>query len=101
MTSPAAYAEVIGDPIEHSRSPDIHRFWLEALGIDADYRRQLVRAGEIDAYVARVRIDPAWRGSNVTMPLKRLALDLAEEATDRAVAAGAANLLVMRDGKLF
>jgi shikimate dehydrogenase len=35
------------------------------------------------------------------MPLKLDALDLAEEATDRAVAAGAANLLLMRDGKLF
>ena len=35
------------------------------------------------------------------MPLKRIALDLAEEATDRAVAASAANLLLMRDGKLF
>ena len=101
MTSQTVFAEVIGDPIGHSRSPDIHLFWLEALGIDADYRRQLVRADELDAHVARVRADPAWRGSNVTMPLKRLALDLAEEATDRAVAAGAANLLLMRDGKLF
>ena len=53
------------------------------------------------AYVARVRADPLWRGSNVTMPLKRVALDLAEEATDRAVAASAANLLLMREGKLF
>ena len=67
----------------------------------ADYRRQLVRADDLAPYVARVRADPSWRGSNVTMPLKRLALDLAEEATDRAVAAGAANLLLMREGRLF
>ena len=101
MTSERAYAEVIGDPIEHSRSPLIHGFWLDALGIAADYRRQLVRAADLAAYVARVRADPLWRGSNVTMPLKRMALDLAEEATDRAIAASAANLLLMRDGKLF
>ena len=95
------FAEVIGDPIEHSRSPLIHQYWLDALGIAADYRRRLVRADEFAFYVASVRADPLWRGSNVTMPLKRLALDVAEEATDRAVAASAANLLLMRDGKLF
>ena len=95
------YAEVIGDPIDHSRSPPIHQFWLDALGIAAKYRRHLVRAEELASYVAVVRADPLWRGSNVTMPLKRIALDLAEEATDRAVAASAANLLLMRDGKLF
>ena len=39
MTSDRAFAEVIGDPIEQSRSPVIHRFWLDALGIAADYRR--------------------------------------------------------------
>ncbi len=101
MTSSIAYAEVIGDPIEHSRSPLIHQFWLDALGIAAGYRRHLVRADELASYVATVRADPEWRGSNVTMPLKRIALDLAEEATDRAVAASAANLLMIRDGKLF
>src|SRR3546814_10170019 len=33
-----AYAEVIGDPVAHSRSPFIHNFWLGELGIDAEYR---------------------------------------------------------------
>jgi len=101
MTSQEIFAEVIGDPIEHSRSPLIHQFWLDALRIGADYRRRLVRTEELTAYVASVRADPQWRGSNVTMPLKRAALDLAEESTDRAVAAGAANLLLIREGKLF
>ncbi|MDQ3079880.1 MAG: shikimate dehydrogenase [Pseudomonadota bacterium] len=97
----SAYAEVIGDPIEHSRSPLIHQYWLDALGIAATYRRQLVREDELASHVAAARADPQWRGSNVTMPLKRAALDLAEGATDRAVTAGAANLLLMREGKLF
>ena len=101
MTSERPYAEVIGYPIEQSRSPLIHQFWLDALGIAADYRRRRVHAGDLESYVASVRADPLWRGSNVTMPHKRAALDLAEEATDRAVAASAANLLLMRDGKLF
>ncbi len=95
-----SYAEVIGDPVDHSLSPVIHGFWLEALGIDAEYgRRQLTRAS-LPAYLDKRRSDASWRGSNVTMPLKLDAIGLADDATDQAVAAGAANALVPRDGKI-
>ena len=48
------YAEVIGDPITQSKSPLIHRFWLDALGIDGDYRAMHVTAdGLSDYFVAR------------------------------------------------
>jgi len=99
MTS-RPYAEVIGDPIDHSLSPAIHQFWLEALDIDADYRRRRVSRADLPAYIEERRKDLAWRGANVTMPLKLDAAALADEVTDRAVAAGAANVLMMRDNKL-
>lgn len=95
-----AYAEVIGDPIDHSLSPTIHGFWLDALGIEASYGRRKVSRAELPSYLAEKRADPNWRGSNVTMPLKLDAVALADAAADRAVAAGAANLLMMREGKL-
>ena len=38
-----AYAEVIGDPIAQSKSPAIHGFWIERLGLEADYRHCHVR----------------------------------------------------------
>jgi shikimate dehydrogenase len=98
MTSP--YAEVIGDPIDHSLSPAIHGFWLEALGIDARYGRRRVGRPDLPAYLEEKRGDRQWRGSNVTMPLKLDVVTLADEATDRAVAAGAANVLMMREGRL-
>src|SRR6187397_751029 len=98
MTRP--YAEVIGDPVDQSLSPKIHGFWLKALTIDAGYGRRQVTRPELPAYLAEKRADPAWRGSNVTMPLKLDAVALADGASDRAVAAGAANLLMMRDGRL-
>ena len=100
MTS-RPYAEVIGDPIAQSKSPLIHGFWLDALGLDGDYRATLVGRDDFDAYFASRRADPAWRGCNVTMPLKLDALFAADEASDRATAAGAANLLVARDGRLI
>jgi shikimate dehydrogenase len=68
MTVP--YAEVIGDPVAHSKSPLIHKFWLEKLGLPYDYRRTRVRVGELEAYFERRRADPLWRGCNVTMPHK-------------------------------
>ena len=100
MMTEGAYAEVIGDPIDHSLSPVIHGFWLEALGIDARYGRRQITRAELPDYLAEKRADPHWRGSNVTMPLKLDAVALADSAADRAVAAGAANLLMMRGGRL-
>ena len=68
------YAEVIGDPIAHSKSPLIHKFWLEKLGIEGDYRAARVRADELADYLEARRADPDWRGCNVTMPHKQAVL---------------------------
>jgi len=95
------FAEVIGNPIEHSLSPVIHSFWLSAIGLHGDYRRRRVARGELADYLAERRADPDWRGCNVTMPLKLDAAALADDASDRSVTAGAANILVLRDGKLM
>ena len=69
------YAEVIGDPIAHSKSPVIHDFWLKALGIDADYRATRVEAAGLGDYFERRSADPDWRGCNITIPHKVAALD--------------------------
>jgi len=73
------YAEVIGDPISHSKSPIIHGHWLEMLGIDADYRSHHVKPDDVAAYIAQRRTDPLWRGCNVTIPHK---LAVMEHVTD-------------------
>jgi shikimate dehydrogenase len=99
--TPRQHAEVIGDPIAQSLSPTIHNFWLEALGIDADYGRQQVTRAGLKDYLDRARADENWRGCNITMPLKLDALTLADEASDRALGTGAANIIVPRDGKLL
>lgn len=96
----APFAEVIGDPIDTSKSPVIHRFWLEKAGIAGAYGRRRVNRGNLAAYLEERRANPDWRGANVTMPLKLDAVAAADRATDRAIAAGAANILVPRDGEL-
>ncbi|MDB5693786.1 MAG: aroE [Alphaproteobacteria bacterium] len=85
------YAEVIGDPIAHSKSPLIHKFWLEKLGIEGDYRRAHVRAGELGSYLASRRGDPDWRGCNVTMPHKAAIGPLLDDVDSSARRIGAVN----------
>ena len=51
--SGALWAEVIGDPVAHSRSPQIHRFWLAALGLAGDYRATQVTRAELGGFIAR------------------------------------------------
>ncbi|MEZ0244467.1 MAG: shikimate dehydrogenase [Sphingomonas sp.] len=95
MTRP--YAEVIGDPISHSKSPGIHGFWLEQLGIEAEYRAQHVTPEGLGDYFAARRGDPNWRGCNITIPHKQAALELVEDRGGIRETIGAINT-VIRDG---
>ena len=96
------YAEVIGDPIGHSKSPLIHRFWLDALAIDGDYRATHVAPEGLGDYFTARRADPAWRGCNITIPHKQTALDHVEDRGGVRGTIGAINLaLVAEDGALI
>ncbi len=90
------YAEVIGDPVAQSRSPAIHQFWLEKLGIEAEYRACRVSAEELPDYLALRRADPAWRGCNVTMPLKQAVIPLLDRLEIGAEMVGAVNTVTCR-----
>lgn len=96
------YAEVIGDPIAHSKSPLIHGFWLDALGIAGTYRATQVAEADLAAFVAGRSADPAWRGCNVTIPHKIAVADLVADPGDVRASIGAMNTLVrQRDGSVF
>ena len=99
MTRP--YAEVIGDPIAQSKSPLIHGFWLDALGIDADYRKTHVAPDALGAHLRDRAADPAWRGCNVTVPHKIAALDHVEDRGGVRDSIGAINTIFRaEDGAL-
>ncbi|WP_448582999.1 shikimate dehydrogenase family protein [Thermaurantiacus sp.] len=92
-------AGVMGWPVAQSKSPHIHRFWLQALGRDGDYVRLPVRP---EALGAALRGLPAlgFAGVNLTLPHKVAALAHVDAADDRARAVGAANLVRVEDGGL-
>lgn len=96
-----AWAEVIGQPIAHSLSPTIHRFWLAAVGIDATYEATAVGTAELPAFLAARRSVAGWRGSNVTAPHKQAVLQLLDRLDEAAVAIGAVNCVYPRDSQLI
>jgi shikimate dehydrogenase len=93
MTAGVPYAEVIGDPIDHSKSPAIHKFWLRKLGIEGEYRAVQVRSGEVRFYLASRRHDRDWRGCNVTLPLKVEAFGAVDRRASEAEGTGAVNCI--------
>ncbi len=97
MTLPTgSYAEVIGDPIAHSKSPIIHEFWLKKLGLVASYSRQHVTPDNLESYFNSRRDDTNWRGCNITIPHKIAALDYVTDPGDVRSSIGAINT-VFRD----
>lgn len=95
------YAEVIGDPIAQSKSPAIHNFWIEELGLEASYRACHVKPDELAAYLQERRDDARWRGCNVTMPHKQAVMPLLDHIDPVAAAIGAVNTIVRgEDGTL-
>lgn len=104
MTKPSRtpYAEVIGDPISHSKSPIIHGFWLEALGIDAEYRACHVTSDRLGAYFAERATDTHWRGCNITIPHKEAALEHVPDPGGLRQSIGAINTAFRdKDGALI
>ena len=93
----ARAACIIGWPVEHSRSPLIHNYWLKFYGIAGEYRREAVPPQEFADFVKKLAAR-GYVGANVTVPHKEAALALSEP-DDRARAIGAANTLWL-DGVL-
>ncbi|BDI59808.1 shikimate dehydrogenase [Qipengyuania nanhaisediminis] len=95
------HAQVIGDPIAHSKSPAIHNFWLEKLAIAAEYTRKQVTEAQLVDYIASRRADPCWAGCNVTMPNKQAVMPLLDRLDPLAERIGAVNTVVRgEDGRL-
>jgi len=83
---------VIGWPVEHSRSPAIHRYWLKQYGIDGAYEMEAVPPEEAARFI-RSLAEQDYVGANVTLPHKLMALQAADAADEAARAIGAANTL--------
>jgi len=97
--SPPARLAVIGNPIAHSRSPQMHNPALRACGIDAQYIRVRVPVGHVKEALG-LFTQHGFLGVNCTIPHKFEALAAVDEVDPLALALGAVNTIIIRDGKL-
>lgn len=93
-------AGVIGHPISHSKSPLIHRHWMEKYKIDGDYKAIDI-APDALALGVRDLVRDGYAGFNVTVPHKVAIMELCDEVDATARAIGAVNTVVVEDGKLY
>ncbi len=98
MSDTLPYAEVIGDPIDHSKSPLIHNFWLNALDIEAEYKKTHVTPQGLAAYFLMRRSDPDWLGCNVTIPHKIAVMDYVDDPGGVRERIGAINTIASETG---
>ncbi|MDO5103299.1 MAG: shikimate dehydrogenase [Lautropia sp.] len=95
---------VVGNPIAHSRSPQIHAAFAAQTGQLIDYQRRLVPTEPSAAFgeaMCQFAEQEGGRGANVTMPFKEAAFRLADRRSERAEVAGAANTLSFVDGQVL
>ncbi len=90
---------VIGWPVEHSRSPLVHGYWLKTYGIEGTYTKEAVRPEEVAHFLRSLAAD-GYVGCNVTLPHKAAAFAAADERQPSATAVSAANTLWLQDGRL-
>ena len=83
---------VVGNPVGHSKSPEIHTFFAQQTGQDIEYTRLLAPLNDFRTTVMRFAGE-GGHGMNVTVPFKFEAFDLSSQLTLRAKMAGAVNTL--------
>jgi shikimate dehydrogenase len=91
VTAGARAACIVGWPVEHSRSPLIHNYWLKLYRIPGEYRSEAVSPDQFGAFIESLAAR-GYAGANVTVPHKEAAL-ASSQPDDRARAVGAANTL--------
>ncbi|NRB04520.1 MAG: shikimate dehydrogenase [Rhodobacteraceae bacterium] len=93
-------AGVIGSPVAHSKSPQIHRHWLRTMGLSGFYIPMDVATADLKE-VLHTLPKAGFVGVNVTIPHKEAVMEIADLVTDRATLIGAANTIIFRaDGKI-
>ena len=87
---------VIGWPINHSRSPLIHNYWLKQHGINGSYERIAVEPENLKHFINNLR-SSGFEGCNVTIPHKENAIQAVDHYDEKVAQTGSLNTVFIRD----
>ena len=91
---------VIGSPIRHSKSPEIHQDFANQFDAKIEFTKDRVTPDTLETWLADFFKDDG-KGVSITLPLKEAALNYADEISDRARLASACNVIYAKDEKVF
>jgi len=98
LTGKAMLAGVMGWPISHSKSPRLHGYWLRKYGIDGAYIPMAVRPEETEAALRALPV-LGFRGTNLTIPHKEIAMKVVDHIDPLAQRVGAVNTILVREDR--
>ncbi|MDG1152432.1 MAG: shikimate dehydrogenase [Hyphomicrobiales bacterium] len=93
-------AAVVGNPVDHSLSPDIHNFWLNEAGLKGVYTKKTVRDENLTDFITNAAKE-GFSGLNITVPHKEKALKACDVLSATAKELGAVNLITFKNGIIF
>ncbi len=100
MKNLSTKAGVLGWPVEHSLSPRLHNYWLKKYGIEGSYEALPVEPEKLAALLKALPVQ-GFRGVNLTIPHKEMALKIVDHIEPLAQQVGAINTIIVReDGSL-
>ena len=91
---------VIGNPIEHSLSPELHNYWIKKNNIDAIYEKQKLNDDQLEQYISKVK-DKTIDGINVTIPFKKTIIPYLDEISTEAKSTQSVNTIYQKDNKVI
>ena len=91
---------VIGKPITHSKSPQIHQDFANQFDAKIEFRKDEVSPDTLKTWLAEF-FKVGGKGVSITLPLKEAALNYADEISDRARLASACNVIYLKNERLF
>ena len=91
---------VVGNPISHSLSPDLHNYWIKKNGLDAIYEKKELNSNELKNLITKVR-QGNINGINVTVPFKNIVIPYLDELSDEAKITQAVNTIYMKNKKVI
>ena len=89
---------VIGNPIEHSLSPQLHNYWLKKNNIEGSYTKKKIEEKDLNEMVLKVK-NKKIDGINVTVPYKKLIIPFLDKLTQEAKETQSVNTIYFKNGK--